>query len=145
MSLKERNLTLAEFGKNHYVANTELGVTPEDLLKPSYWAHVSPKFKPLDTVEARAEDGSFYAQLIVRDRGRNWAKVAFLPGYPLMFSDIVDVPTMDVAGEYEVVWKGPQYKFRVMRKSDNHIMKEGFTDKESARKWVLEHLKSLER
>lgn len=143
MSLKEKNFGPAEFMKVNYCINPELGTMPQDLLKPSYWAHVAFKLKPLDTIEVRAEDGSYYAELLVRDRGRAWAKVVFKPGYPLVFEDIVNVPTMDL-DEYEIVWKGPQNKFRVMRKSDNHTMKEGFSDKEAARKWVLEHVKSLE-
>lgn len=145
IAMKEINIAPVEFKKTHYVANAELGVTPDDLLKPQFWAHVSGKLKPLDTVEVRAEDGSFYAELLVRDKGRGFAKVVFLPGYPLMFSDIVDIPAMDVGGEYEIVWKGPQNKFRVVRKTDNHTMKEGFTDKESGRKWVVEHVKALDR
>lgn len=145
MSLREKNFGPAEYSMTEFCANPELGTMPEDLLKPQYWAHVANKLKPLDVIQVRAEDGSYYAQMLVRDRGRSWVKVAFLPGYPLMFQDIVNVPAMDVGGEFEVVWKGPQNKFRVVRKSDNHTMKEGFTDKESARKWVVEHIKTLER
>jgi hypothetical protein len=143
-SLKEKSFGLTEYMRVSYTVNLEAGIMPEDLLKPSFWSNVSYKLKPLDLVEVRAEDGSYYGQLLVRDRGRSWAKVEYLPGFPMLFKDITEVPAM-VVDEYSIVWKGPQYKFRVMRISDNHVMKDGFTDKEAARKWVIEHMKALEK
>jgi hypothetical protein len=144
MALRDHRLKLAEFARDAHVVNAELNDTPEDLLKQQYWANVAGKIKPLDLIEVRAEDGSFYAQLLVRDKGRSWAKVVFLPGYPLVFKDIVDVPGMDL-DEFVVKWAGPEFKFRVLRKTDNEVLKAGFTNKEEARKWVIEYIKSLAR
>lgn len=141
-ALKERLMSLTEFTRSSYTINAELGTTPEDLLVPSFWAHTAWKFKPLDLLEARAEDGSWYAQLLVRDKGKSWAKVVMLPGFPLMFEDIIEVPDT-VIDDYTIKWSGPQNKFRVIRNMDKHVMKEGFTNKEEARKWLLEHMKAF--
>lgn len=144
MAIRQHRMKLRDFGKNEWIVNAELGDTPEELLKPQYWANVAKELKSLDTIEVRAEDGSFYAKLLVRDSGRAYAKVVFLPGYPLVFKDITEVPEMDM-DEYVIKWAGPEFKFRVLRKKDNEVLKFGFTNKEEARKWVIEHIKALAR
>ena len=76
--LASNRLHLAEHRRNIFDVVPEHGTPFEELLKDSYWAHVSAKLKPGDHIEVRAEDGSYYAELIVQDAGRLYAKVAKL-------------------------------------------------------------------
>lgn len=63
-------ITLAEYARNIFVVTPEHGTPFEDILKPSYWLHVadtvSMRLRPYDRIEVRPEDGSYFAELIVR-------------------------------------------------------------------------------
>lgn len=98
---------------------------------------VSAKLKPGDRIEVRAEDGSYFAELIVQDAGRLYAKVA-----KLMHVDLESVEVREESmksGEYEVKWQGPQLKWCVLRGKDR--LKDGMTKGEAA-SWMAEHMKA---
>jgi hypothetical protein len=128
---------LAEFRRNIFDVIPEHGTPFEALLKEGYWAHVSAQMKPGDRIEVRAEDGSYFAQLIVQDAGRLYARVAVLMHVKL---DAIEVKEDGLkAGEYEVAWKGPQLKWCVLRGKDK--LKDGLT-KDAALTWMNEHMKA---
>src|SRR6185295_13765911 len=56
------------------------GVTVEDLLRPAFWAHcvTSRSLKHLAKIAVMPADGSYYAELLVRDVGRGYAVCALL-------------------------------------------------------------------
>jgi hypothetical protein len=58
----------------HHVV-LEAGTTLEDVLKPEYWKAAAAHLHPSDRIQVEAADGSFFAELSVRDVGKTWAKV----------------------------------------------------------------------
>lgn len=132
--LASNRLHFAEHRRNIFVVTPEHDTPFEEILKDGYWAHVSAKMKPGDRIEVMAEDGSYFAELIVQDAGRLYAKVATLRHVKL---DAVEVTEGGMAaGGLEVKWQGPQLKWCVLRGKDR--LKEGL-DKGSAVQWMNSH------
>lgn len=140
-ALNASRLQFAEHVRNVWIINPEYGVTPEDILEPSYFAHVANSLKPWDKIEARSEDGSYYAEYVVEQAGRSFAKLAMV--HLVTLAAKIDLAT-EVAEAYQVIWKGPQYKWRVVRKKDNQTLKDGIASKGDALRWVQEHQKAVE-
>jgi hypothetical protein len=65
--------------------------TIEDLKRPEYWAAVAPKLRPWNHIEVYAEDGTWYAHLLVLAVERAHAVVHVLrydePGWQLEVRD----------------------------------------------------------
>ena len=121
------NLASAEFIRNIHCATIPFGTKPEDLLKPEYWAHVSAEFKAWGRIEARAEDGTWFAEYLITEVGRNWAKVKLLSKHDLTTRDVSMTESEKYSNPdlpYEVKWRG-QAKWSVVRKSDKAVMKDG--------------------
>lgn len=128
---------LAEGRRNIFCVTPEHNTPYEAILRDDYWAHVSAKMKPGDRIEVLAEDGSYFAELLVQDAGRLYAKVAELRHVKL---DAVEVKEGGMVVEgYEVAWKGPQLKWCVLRGKDR--LKDGM-DKASAIQWMQSHAKA---
>lgn len=134
--ISEGRFKLAEYDRQEWIANCEYGTTVEDILDPSYWSMSTLRIKPYDHIEARAEDGSWIAHLIVTGVDRSWAKVVIDRVIKLTTSD---VSMTQAAAKHEVSWKGPQYKYSVIRLSDSERIKEGFQSKDEAYAWMREH------
>lgn len=128
---------LAEQLRNDWVANVEFGTTIEDIQEPEFWSFLAPQMRPFDHIEARAEDGSWMAKLIVLGTDRNWARVKLLHEYKLTTSDV----SMTQAMKHEVLWKGPHLKYSVIRLSDQEAVKTGFDKKDDAQRWMIDHEK----
>lgn len=131
----------ASYERTVYVATPEAGVTLDEIQKPEFWSHVAAKLKPYDMIEARAEDGSYWAQLLVINCNHLSAHVALLQSCDL---NVGEPDQDDAAGsDYEVKWGGPHAKHRVQRKSDGEVLKDGFANKQAATKYLTEHLRAL--
>ena len=130
---------LAEFGRSVYRAVTPLGDTIEDILQPDYWSHVWKRLRPLHRIEINPDDGSFYAELIVRSVQRNHVVVAAINFVEL--GEKIELPPE--ASAYRVEHAGPPEKFRVMRGQD--VLRSKIETYEGAVNWLKAHLKSLDR
>ena len=51
------------------------GVTLDEIQVPGFWAHMAAYLRPYDHIEARADDGTWVAYLIVTGCDRTWARV----------------------------------------------------------------------
>lgn len=121
---------------NVHRATPEIGTPIEAVMSPAYWAHVSAKMAAWDEIRVIAEDGSYFLELLVRDVGHLYAKVA-LKASPIEFDkEVVEVPQ-----GYEIKWRGPVSKFGVVRGTD--VLKDKFVDKGEARAWLDELLKKV--
>jgi hypothetical protein len=134
--ITQGRMKLAEYERNDWIANVEYGVTTNDIQDPSFWSLMASQLKPYDHIEARAEDGAWIAYLIVTGCDRTWARVAV--------DRIVQLTTSDVAltqavVKHEVLWKGPQLKYSVIRLSDSENIKSGFQTRPEANQWQSEH------
>jgi hypothetical protein len=134
-------LQLGEHQRNVWVAKIPMGVEPSDVLDPAYWAHHSGKLAPYDKIECRAEDGTWYQELIVMDSSRAWARVK-----PLM--EVLRFATQDVGLSqtaptgYEIVHRGPR-KWSVIRSKDRQVMHEDEAVRDGAEQWLKENADKL--
>lgn len=123
----------------------EAGTPFEDILKPEYWAHVAQSLRPWARIEVRAEDGSYFAELLVVNCGRLWAKVAVLRKVDLGDMASEAVPA-NPDPSFSVMWRGPHAKHAVMRlgkAGGKEVLREGFETKDEAATWMADHIKAL--
>lgn len=138
--LQTGRLELAEHQRNLHVAIPEHAVKFEELANPAYWAHVAARLRIGDRIEVMPEDGSYFAELIVQDAGKQFAKVAVLRHVKL---EAIEVRGEDLSAEYEVKWMGPAKKWRVMRRKDRSELRDGFATSDDATQWLRQHVRTV--
>lgn len=99
---------------------------------PAFWANVSTRTHPNDRIEAMPEDGSYFAEFMVRAAGANWAHVELMRAHAFVSAETVVAKIKDV----KVEWGGPSHKWRVMRAGQKDPLKTGFDTPELANEWV---------
>lgn len=124
---------------NTWEAVPDAGVDAAQILRSEFWANVSQRMKPGDTLIVYPRDGGFYVELLVWDCGMNWATVQ--PKFePMIRPELASAP--GVAIDFDVR-RDPIDGFVAIRKSDGKKLKGGFASAEDARKWFLDHQKAL--
>lgn len=116
----------------------ERGVTPDDLRNESFWAHVAKQLRPWDEIVARAEDGTFRADLIVLAAGKNFARVHVDRVIELSVAAPSTKPGLQ---GYEIEWGGTHAKFRVKRGPD--VIKDQLESAEAADAWLRNHARAM--
>lgn len=129
--LPPARMALAEQWRQDWVVSVPDGETIDDVLQPSYWAHVAAQMQTLDRVEARAETGEWTADLIVKAVGRNWAVMYLVKKHDLTATQ--EAPK-EVSG-YEVVFRGPR-KWCVVRLADKALIQEDQPTRVAATNWL---------
>lgn len=112
----------------------EAGTPLAEVMKPEYWANIT-LLRAGCRIWVYAEDESFWAELFVRRVGQGYALVHELRSGQL--GARADAPTPTEG--YEIQFRGPVVKHRVVRKSDGHVLKQGLDSEEDARLWLREH------
>lgn len=137
--LTQERFGLAEEQRHDFVANIPAGTALKEVMEPSYWAFCATDMIPFDHIQARAEDGSWCAYLIVQSCDRGWARVVLdrlvemTPG--------TEAPAASI--KHKVEWKGPQFKWCVIRTDDSSILKKELPSKEEAAAWMREHERTV--
>ena len=139
-------LQLFEHVSLRYDAMIGQGIKPEEMLEPGFWAHHAVRLRPMNEIRARAEDGTWIAELLVLDCSRNWAKVQILHLHQLTSSDVAltqasEQAVKDFVAKHEVVFRG-QHKWSIVRKGDRAVLAEGIEQKDSAKAWLEAHARS---
>lgn len=101
------------------------GTTIGDLLRPDYWAKVSGNTLATSEyakVRVHWDDKTQYAEFYVRAADHSYAILELVSHVEFDESDRLTDTEL-----YTVTWTGPTTKHRVIRKSDNQVMKDGFT------------------
>lgn len=130
----------AEYESNPWVAYLEAGHSYEDVLQPIYWASVASRLRPWDTIEVRAADLSYFAELRVVAAGPQWAKVIEVRK--------VNLIKVEKAAE-TLIPEGYDLKHRgaagwcVVRLEDREILHEKAGSKAEAAQWLAKHLKTV--
>ncbi len=119
----------------------DIGVDPEDMLPVAYWTHIAQQLLPFTHVHAYAEDGSWYAEFLVREVGQNWAKVALLR--KVMLEKISPERRIVILPGHTVAWGGTFCKWRVIREADNSVLRDKFNTEGDAYSWLTEYAKSI--
>lgn len=130
------NIQPEGFGCTVHDAIASSMAQPDDLLDPSYWAHVAAKLNPWDIVRIRSEDGAWYAQVLVLDAQRTGARVKFLAG-PIDLKDQIGLPAEALA-QFKVLHRGPR-GWSVVRESDKSVLVENKATRGEADEWLREN------
>jgi hypothetical protein len=144
--IKSRKLHPARFAeaaqsRNVWAATPTHDTKYEDLFAPEYWAHIAVRARPGDFIEVFAEDGSYWAQLIVLSAGRQALSVA-----EIQRRDLQRGNALPEAGSGVIVeWKGPHLKYCVLRTKDNERVSEKHESRLQAENAAAEYLKVLAR
>lgn len=130
-----------QYERTVWVITAHENTYPQDFTDPAYWSHVASKLRPWDRIEARANDGTWYAELIVLEAGRNWARVQLLSAISLTTADIAMTQSNKLSA-YEIVFRGPHSQWSVIRKADREVVHEGETTQGGAVNWLNERMKA---
>jgi len=124
-----------EYVRTQYAAKIPDGVTFEDILNPTYWAHHARDIRPTDEIRAVAEDRTWIAYLIVVDCARTWVKVQALSHHSLIQSQASADDLKAFMDGYDLKFRGP-LKWSVIRKADGSVLQEGIENKDTATAWL---------
>lgn len=114
-----------EFVSKRYVCKVPAELAFEQVLEPSFWAHVGQMLRPWDRIEVRPEDASYIAELTVIEAGQLFAKVALVFKQTLETkSDDASLLTIEFVGGKHRVRRGPD------------VMKGDFATKKDAQRWI---------
>lgn len=146
IQLPPGHLQLFEQVSLRYDAVIPHGVKPESMLVPGFWAHSAVKLTPYNEIRARAEDGTWIADLIVLDCSRTWARVKILHMHQLSSADVAqsqgaEVEVRAFIAAHKVIFRG-QHRFSVVREADRAVIKEGIEQKDQAVQWLEAHARA---
>lgn len=131
MSLNVNGLQQAESKRYVYRITATADWTPEALLDPAFWVHVSRTLRVDDRIEVIAHDRSWFGEVTVLEvgvGGLGGARVAYIIGpVELQNAAVVLKPA-----EFEPRWGGPNAKWQVVRVKDCLVLKSGLETKEEA-------------
>lgn len=135
-SLPQNNLKLRESTNNHWRAIIPRGVEPERLLDSDFWSAASRDFLPYDIVYCVGESRNFFCELLVLESGAGYCSMIEL--------NRVALPALLVSQKglppgHEIFYSGPADLYCVKRNSDNIVMGTGFTSREAALEYLLDH------
>jgi hypothetical protein len=117
-ALKASQMQPADQAHLTHFVTVEPGTTIDDVLKPEFWRNVVLGLNPSDHIEVEATDGSFFADLRVRGKGKSWAKVRL---HHVSHHE-PDEDDSDAWKESYVVTTRPSQGFVILRKSDNVVV-----------------------
>lgn len=141
--LYDVRVQLTESARTSYFVTIPAETAYKDILKPEYWKHVCKKFGRFTRIELTTDDQQYYAELLVLDTGPTWAVVKELSYHDL--NNIEIIKAAEKHAEYEMKWRGPHYKWSVLRKSDSAVIKEQFEQKNQAALFLQEYIRTINR
>lgn len=137
--LNPQRMGLREERRQDWVVNAEMGTKIEDVLDPQYWAHIAKQITEYARIEVLEETGEWLLDLLVINKGPNWAQVHVLHRFELVQrSDL-----MPAALKHEVVWKGPQLKWCVIRIADSEAIQKELASKIAAGEWLAAYERTV--
>jgi len=123
---------------NGFAAVLPIGTPFEQVLEPSFWAHVAYKLRPGDTIEVHRDDMALYGKLYVRD--------VAAPGAQKLnnraFVSVIEHKEFDALARdaktktHEVVHLGPHLKWCVRALKDQRVVKDNCGTAEEAASWM---------
>ncbi len=134
--LNEADFSLTESVQMFITVTPPIGTTREDMLKPIFWTHVARRLKAFSEVRAMPRDGKWYGIYLVLYADQSQAKLK-----ELSFHVLDDVEDSVVESDpYLVKFISPPVRYGVIRKADNHVMKDKFQTREAALEWKHQNL-----
>lgn len=132
--IHESRFATAEAKRNVWFITPSEGTEFDEILAPVYWSHVARRLRPGDMIEVVPDENSYKAFLVVIDAGPNWAKVIL--DRKIELTKPSGRAAGDASDDFSVEWKGPHYKFSVIRKADGQVVEKGFQQRDDAHRWI---------
>jgi hypothetical protein len=133
-------MNAAESAYVRRVATVPSGTTMEQITDPDFWGNYTrTSINVRDIIEVMPDDGAWFAELLVRDKGNVQARVAVLRHIQL---DAVEEPKATADEDQLVVRHVPPLDWCVIRTRDNARLAEGLKMKADAMKRLAELQKS---
>jgi hypothetical protein len=129
-------MKLGEYARNVHTVSVPVGMSLEQVMVPSEWAHVAHQIKPKDRLELWAEDRSWFADAIVVKASRLEVHIRAVTYIDM---DAVAEPVVTRKDGYHVDYGGPVDQYRVIRNGDARIMTLGLT-KPEAEQWIADQV-----
>jgi len=130
----------AEYQRQDMIARPEPGTILPEMIVPAYWANVARSLKPLDRIEVRPQDGTWWAELLVRVVEPLAVGVHVLRSVD--FAKAAEQQEAEAPDGYEFKHRGNR-RWCVLRRSDNAVLREDEATRESAAAWLVGHLRKL--
>lgn len=131
----------AEYQRRDVIARPEAGTVLEEMIDPAYWANVAKSLRPMDRIEVRPADGTWWAELLVRTVASMAVRVHVLRH--VEFNPTVsNEPAVIVPDGYSIKHRGARL-WCVIRTGDNSVLIERQATQEAAIAWLMGHLRSL--
>jgi hypothetical protein len=137
--LNPHRMQPAESKRTVWHVTTEAETPLDAVLDPKYWAGCASKMRSRDRIEVEAEEGTYFAELMVLDVGRASAQVVLMRKVEFKANTVSGADL----GDFEVTWRGVDKKWCVVRKSDKRVQRDGLETKQQAVNWATEHLKTI--
>jgi len=120
----------------------ESGHTIEDIKNPAYWGVITNQVVAFDRIFAVAEDGSWCAELIVTAVEPTWIAIFVLKEYKLSAAEDFQVEGALTRKDFDVSYIAGT-GFRVLRKSDKQMIKDGCATKNEANLAIDTYIKTV--
>jgi len=138
------NFAEAQYRRTVHFAEASHLVTPKDIIKPEYWAHVAPLLRARDRVEVYSEDGTWYAELMVTfvpeksvTKPQNWASVKLMRLVDLAKDeDVKELPK-----GFTSKFLNPNQRWGIIRASDGSVV----VDKKPSQKEAVDEFFRLQK
>ncbi len=104
----------------------------DDLMNPQSWSHIANRIRVSDIIDVTTIDQRFYAELYVLDCSRVHVNVGVMRHMPLSEMQGSD----NISLEYKPVWKGPGWRWCVIRQTDGAVMTKNLPHKAAAANWI---------
>ena len=136
--LNEADFSLTESVQMFITVTPPVGTSREDMLKPIFWSHVARRMRALSEIRAMPKDGRWYGVYLVLYADQSQAQVK-----ELSFHDLDMVKESEVSSDpYLVKFISPPVRYGVIRKADNHVMKDKFQTRGEAEEWKNQNMKA---
>jgi len=132
-------LSLEDEVNTRFRVTVKQGVTREQCLDESFWAHVSMRMSPGDTITVRPDDMAWELVLHVVNVGPQFAHVLEKAFYNLK----PPTPIAKLPSIYKVEFAGPIHKWRFLR--DGKMMRDGFATEDLAQRAAAQHQMAVNR
>jgi len=136
--LRPAALALQAHSYRQFNATVPSEVTRETLTDPALWPNLAKALGPGDEIRALAEDLSWRAHLLVlyKQGSQLGLKV-------IAFDHFEEAgQTAEPKSDYEVVWRGPSYKYCIIDPAGDYV-KKGFASKADAYSALDQHTQAL--
>lgn len=130
-AMQPTKLQLAEFTRVVWSVTVPAGATIDEVSSPGFWVHVQRDLKVGARIEVSPESGEWLVEFIVR------ATPSTGPVLAILNKHVFNAPNDKVSNpDYEVKYAGGTAKWRVVRKSDKHVLVEGLATRDAAEAWL---------